>query len=90
MCVYIFSPRRFARERKVLYSRAHQLSSVRQTKEKRNNNIFSENENPAVFSSFFHAAARDIFSPFFFIKNCSFLRVVPLFCLNIIILVETT
>ena len=45
------------------------------------------------FLLFFHAAARDIFSPpFFFIKNCSFLpRVVPLFCLNIIvILVETT
>jgi hypothetical protein len=91
--VYIFSPRRFARESPVLYSRAHQLSSVqRQTKEKRNNNIFSENENPAVFSSFFSCScARYFFSSFFlhkkllFSPRCAF--VLPL---NIIILVETT
>ena len=42
------------------------------------------------FFLLFFMQLREIFFLLFFIKNCSFLRVVPLFCLNIIILVETT
>jgi len=77
----IFSPRRFARESVVLYSRAHNNSSVRQTKEKRKNNIFSENEKATVlpffsflFFLFFFACVRIFFSPFKLHKKLPLLR----------------